>query len=140
MYWKSLSTFAVAVALAAAPASAQAQIPKQMQGMWCGVEEGDADRPYDRQYYTAGPCENNDFVMEVTANGFSVTDSQCKAILVTRFDVHPWGRRAPANPWGPGYRIKFRCFGELDNRPLITEQDWQIEKGALLTRLRGTRR
>jgi hypothetical protein len=134
---------AAALALAAgvvAPVGAQAQIPKQMQGKWCDpdVSEGAESEGGDRSAYVRGACEGPGFELDVTASGFIAPDTECKALQVTRFNVYPWGRRGPANPWGPGYHIKFRCIGE--EGPLIIEHDWQIEKGALLTLLRGARR
>jgi hypothetical protein len=92
----------------------------------------------DRSACVRGACEGPGFELDVTASGFIAPDTECKALQVTRFNVYPWGRRGPANPWGPGYHIKFRCIGE--EGPLIIEHDWQIEKGALLTLLRGARR
>jgi hypothetical protein len=134
---------AAALALAAgvvAAAEAQPQMPKQMQGKWCDpdVSEGAESEGGDRSTYVRGACEGPGFEIDVTASGFTTPDIECTALQVTRFNVYSRGRRGPANPRGPGYRIKFRCIGE--EGPLIIEHDWQIEKGALLTLLRGARR
>jgi hypothetical protein len=59
-------------------------------------------------------------------------------LQVKRFNVYSRGKRGSANSKAPAYHIKFRCIGE--EGPLIIEHDWQIEKGALLTLLRGARR
>jgi hypothetical protein len=134
---------AAALALAApvvAAAGAQAQIPKQMQGKWCDpdVSEGAESEGGDRSAYVRGACEGPGFEIDVTANGFTAPDIECKALQVKRFTVYPRGRHGSAGSEGPGYRIRFRCIGE--EGPLIIEHDWQIEKGALLTLLRGARR
>jgi hypothetical protein len=108
--------------LLASSAAAAAEIPSHMRGKWCGVPD---------DTYVKGPCGDGsldtDVEMTVTATGFKVNDTECKAIQVTPFDDYPWGRRATKNPWGPRYRFKFRCS---DGK--ISEQEWWIEKDSYL--------
>jgi hypothetical protein len=117
----------IMLAMFAAPADAQT-IPINLHGVWC-ASGSDYYQPSDR------PCEVAETEMRITAHGFEIVDGNCTALKVTQFDVYPWGRRARKNPWGPGYRIKFKCLGEGVAKPLITEHSWTIEKGALLVQL-----
>src|SRR5262245_58035845 len=121
----------IAAVLAAVitPAGAGPQIAKEMQGQWCAI---------DPEYYARGSCEKVPSPgedIEITADGFVITTPflQCKATRITTFDVYPFGKSKGRNPWGPGYRITFKCIGETEG---IAIEEWQIGKGDyLLVRL-----
>jgi hypothetical protein len=122
---------AAAVALTASGASA-AEMPKDLHGVWCVVVPGTFQ-------YSQVPeaCPDGADTMEVNARGLSVDEHECRLLKLTRFDVYPWGKRpyknsgeVIKNPWGPAYRMSFRCASETGH-PFVVQQRWDREKGVL---------
>jgi hypothetical protein len=124
---------AAVMILTTAPAHGEPQIPREMQGKWCGSPLYPLA---PLQSYYPGPCGVDDGVeMEITASGFNAAGNwQCTAIRVTKFNV-PSYKGSSINPWGPGYRIKFRCNKREGGNTVVTEYVWQMEKDYLLTSL-----
>jgi hypothetical protein len=123
------TTIAVVVVICAASASLQAnaQMPSEMQGKWC-----DENPPLTTEStYLSHACEGQGVEMEVTPTGFNIMNTQCAAVHSAKTDAYPWGKRGPANAWGPRYHFRFRCTDKYGTS-LVTEQDWQREKDYLL--------
>jgi len=124
----TIRTAAMLAALVPTVAAAQVQMPKEMQGEWC--EQGD-------YYFVRAPdggCEVASEKFTVTAGGYSYVDGpECVAIRIATFER---SRGARKNPWGPGYRITFRCKAtDASPKPstMTQTQKWYTAKGNLFT-------
>lgn len=81
-------------------------IPKQFHGIWCGADKG-----YVRPQRKTCPDSSGDYIMVVTAKGYSIEERTCKAAkTVTYADPRRlWVRFVCTNPGGDeeDYRISW---------------------------------
>ena len=104
----------VATIALAGTAHAAPQMPKELQGVWCGNLRMEATNNCD------------DDKMTVTPKGWEMEfDYGCRVIKVARLpDFTHGGKRAPKNPWSAGYRFTFKCSsGDAKEAKVI--ESWQ---------------
>jgi hypothetical protein len=136
--YKVLMSLAIAVA-GATPAAAD-KIPKEMHGTWCGTffqtpKQGAKGFPFgdERQDFVGMSCASTEepgVELVIDAQGFETGDMRCQAIKVEKFYLNNY-RKGILNPWGPAYRVKFRC----EDKGLKTTTKtwaWQEQKGYIV--------
>jgi hypothetical protein len=123
-------------------ANATDKIPQEMHGTWCGTffkagtPQGTKNFPFgkERQDFVEMSCasanEPNGVELDIDAQGFETGDMRCHAIKVQKFNLNNY-RKGILNPWGPAYRVKFRCEDEGLNYTTKT-WTWQIQKGYIV--------
>jgi hypothetical protein len=140
---KTFATIAIALVVgtvAASPSTAVSPtIPNEYLGQWClsdrDAEAGNAlphgDEPAT---FITGRCREGftDRLVAGQAAGFAAHEMGCTAIEVAKFDVYPLGKRARANPWGPGLRVKLMTSKRLE---LIRELVPTISRIALFANM-----
>jgi hypothetical protein len=131
------ATTIITLALAV-PASAAAapKIPAEFHGTWCSEpDNGSFPKGNTRQDFVGFACsqDGGGSELEVTADGFTGFGGEmtCKVLKVEKFNLNNV-RKGIRNPWGPAYRVRFRCVVEED-RPFVTKAwSWQIQKGYIV--------
>jgi hypothetical protein len=116
------------------PNAAGPTIPSEFHGTWCNNEITDINLERGNQQldFVRLSCEStgkSGFDIEVTGNGIDMHngDMFCSPIGKVQPYMTNEIRKGIRNPWGPAYRIKFRCGYEGDS--FITKTwSWQIVK------------
>jgi hypothetical protein len=133
-----LATVAL-VALTSATHAA-VEIPAEFHGTWCSTPTdkvpGALNFPMSktRQDFAGISCVQPEggFEIEVMAKGFTAYNGNldCKVTKVDQFMLNNV-RKGVLNPWGPAYRVKFRCADQGDRLTYFTTKSWswQIQKG-----------
>jgi hypothetical protein len=137
---RKLALGLAALLLLAGTAQATPQLPKDYHGDWCLADDGRTGRelPHGDEpafFFLLDEGCSEDWLHVTsrgfTSRGFNMNDAECTAVEVTKFNVYPWGKRAPVNPWGPRLRVKFRCQSDGGTWTTMT---WQREKDTLQMR------
>jgi hypothetical protein len=137
-----LATTTLAVLLGNGAAVAAPTLPAEFHGSWCGtfykpgLPQSTKTFPFgkERQDFVEMSCETageqNGTELEIDAQGFETGDMRCHAIEVQKFNRNNY-RKGILNPWGPAYRVKFRCEDEGFNYT-TKAWTWQIQKGYIV--------
>ena len=105
-------------------------LPKDMQGRWCG---GEGDGVPGRMMYF--DCQDDERPTLEVKGGTMISegDAGCVAVEAKPFNLYlVRASGVYVNAWGPGMAITFRCRVE-DGRPFTKKEYWQIFKGGLVT-------
>ena len=141
---KKLSLIGTALLAFTATAQAAPKIPAEFHGTWCSTPTdkvkgaNDFPRGNTRQDFVGMACSEPEggFEITITAQGFEAYGGEmsCKVIKVEKFLLNNV-RKGVLNPWGPAYRVQFKCSVEEDPTFITKVWSWQNQKGYIVMEL-----